>query len=183
MRFVMVKRVKKIQYINNNDFLQALKDYKQSVVDAEQSHKPRPKMPNYIGECFMKLATNLAKKGNFSSYTWKDEMIEDAIENQILYFHNFDPEKSSNPFAYFTQICNYAFIRRIAKEKKQQYIKYKTAENFSLMEEDEAIEGEFDTQFMLYENNYEFIEQYEQNMKKKKEIVHKPKGIELFLEN
>lgn len=178
----MVKKAKvKTNYINNQDFLAALTDYRQKLKEAEEQGKNKPKIPDYICECFVKIATNLAKKGCFASYTWKDEMIADAIENQLLYFHNFDPEKSNYAFAYFTKICKFAFFRRIAKEKKQQYIKYKTAENFDVLDEEEFADLDFDpTQFALYENNYEFIAQYEQTMVKKKDTIKKPKGIELF---
>ena len=109
----------KNEYINNKDFLDALIDYKKRVDDSVLENISKPKIPDYIGECFLKIANNLAKRPNFYSYTYKDEMISDAIENCLMYFENFDPEKSSNPFAYFTQICWYAFVRRIDKEKKK----------------------------------------------------------------
>jgi hypothetical protein len=101
-----------------------------------------------------------------------------------MYFENFDPAKSSNPFAYFTQICWYAFVRRIAKEKKQQYVKYKATENFGILDEEELMELGDGTinQIQIYDNLYEFIEQYESNVKEKKENSKKRKGIENFLE-
>jgi len=89
------------------------------VHKADAEGVPRPYVPNYIGECIMKIATHLSYKPNFINYTFRDEMILDGIENCITYIDNFDPAKSKNPFAYFTQITYYAFIRRIQKEKKQ----------------------------------------------------------------
>lgn len=115
----------KQHYINNPDFLQAIKDYRLAVHEAEESGEPKPKLPDYIGECILKIANHLSHKPNFINYTYRDDMISDGIENCLMYFHNFDPNKSSNPFAYFTQIIYYAFIRRIQKEKKQTLIKSK----------------------------------------------------------
>ena len=94
---------------------------------------PRPIVSRYIGECIMLIATRLATRPNFVGYSYKDEMISDGIENCLAYIHNFNPEKSTNPFAYFTQIIYYAFLRRIQKEKKQLYIKHKSFENSMIM--------------------------------------------------
>ena len=173
----------KNEYINNQDFLNALVDYKKKVKESEDENKEKPQIPNYIGECFLKISNNLAKRPNFYNYTYKDEMISDAIENCLMYFENFDPEKSSNPFAYFTQICWYAFIRRIDKEKKQQYIKYKATESFGILDEEELRELGDDTrlpQIEIYENMYDFINTYESKDEKKK-ADKKSEGIELFL--
>lgn len=112
--------------------------------------------------------------------SFKEEMQSDAIENCCNYFENFDPNKSSNPFSYFTQIAWYAFLRRIAKEKDQMYIKYKVTENFGVLDEAEILElsnGE-SQQLELYDNMYDFIKQYEDNKIKKKES--KKKGLEVF---
>ena len=109
-------------------------------------------------------------------------MMSDGIENCLMYFDNFDPTKSKNPFAYFTQIIYYAFLRRIQKEKKQLYVKYKATEQIGILDEFEMLEFEDGTtrQFELYDNISEFIENYEDAKKAKKE-VKKPKGIEKFL--
>lgn len=173
----------KNNYINNDDFLNALISYKESVIKSKSENKPKPKIPEYIGECFLKIAENLAKRPNFFAYTFKDEMISDAIENCLMYFENFDSEKSKNPFAYFTQISWYAFIRRISKERKQQYIKYKATENFGILDEYEMLElgnGEI-KQIEVYDNMYEFIEKYEESGIKKKP-AEKSKGLELFID-
>ena len=174
----------KNEYINNQDFLDALISYKSKVKTSIEAGYPKPRIPDYIGECFLKISNNLAKRPNFYNYTYKHEMISDAIENCLMYFENFDPDKSSNPFAYFTQICWYAFVRRIDKEKKQQYIKYKATESFGVLDEEELRELGDDTrlpQLELYQNMYSFIEQYESKEEKKKP-EKKNKGIELFLE-
>ena len=123
----------KNQYVNNKDFLAALVEYRKQVAEANENNSPRPRVPNYIGECVMKIATHLARKPNFMNYTFKDEMVADGIENCLQYIDNFDPEKSNNPFAYFTQIIWYAFLRRIQKEKKLLYTKYKMTEQVNLM--------------------------------------------------
>ena len=59
---------------------------------------------------FLKIANHLSFKPNFVNYMFKEDMISDGIENCVQYVHNFDPEKSQNPFAYFTQIIHYAFL-------------------------------------------------------------------------
>jgi hypothetical protein len=173
---------KQKHYINNPDFLQALMDYKAEQKRCKTNKLPEPPIPNYIGECFMKIAEGLSHKPNFINYTYRDEMMSDGIENCLMYFDNFDPAKSKNPFAYFTQIIYYAFLRRIQKEKKQLYVKYKATEQMGILDEFEMLELEDGTtrQFELYENISEFIENYEEAKKAKKE-VKKPKGIEKFL--
>ena len=115
-------------YVNNKEFLAAIVAYKQSIVDAEELGQPKPRITNYLGECFLKIATHLSYKPNFVNYMFKDDMICDGIENCVQYINNFNPEKSSNPFAYFTQIIHYAFLRRIQKEKKQLEIRQKIIE-------------------------------------------------------
>ena len=174
---------KQKHYINNPDFLQALIDYKKAQKDNKKAKLPPPPIPNYIGECFMKIAEGLSHKPNFINYTYRDEMMADGIENCLMYFDNFDPTKSKNPFAYFTQIIYYAFLRRIQKEKKQTYVKYKATEQMGILDEFELLELEDGTskQFELYDNIAEFIENYEE-AKENKKAVKKPKGIEKFLE-
>jgi len=173
---------KQKHYINNADFLQALIEYKQKCKDAKKNKSATPAIPNYIGECFMKIAEGLSHKPNFINYTYRDEMISDGIENCLMYFDNFDETKSKNPFAYFTQIIYYAFLRRIQKEKKQLYVKYKATEQMGILDEMELMEFDDGTtkQFELYDNIAEFIENYEDS-KAAKKAVKKPKGIEKFL--
>ena len=129
-------------YVNNKQFLESLIEYNKEVRKAFFEQNPsgsldeiktwrdpsKPPIPRYIGECFLKIATHLSFKPNFVNYIFKDDMISDGIENCVQYIHNFNPEKSDNPFAYFTQIIYYAFLRRISKEKKQLEIKNKILE-------------------------------------------------------
>lgn len=178
-------RPRKIQkhYINNPDFLFALGEYKALCIEAQSNDKQDPPIPNYIGECFMKIAEGLSHKPNFINYSYRDEMVADGIENCLMYFRNFNPDKSINPFAYFTQIIYYAFLRRIQKEKKQLYVKYKATEQMGILDEFELMEFEDGTskQFELYDNITEFIGTYEEAKRKKKDIK-KPKGLETFLD-
>ena len=168
-------------YINNPDFLQALIDFKD-----RKSKNPNEPIPNYIGECWMKIAEGLSHKPNFINYTHREEMIGDGIENCLMYFENFDTTKYKNPFAYFTQIIYYAFLRRIQKEKKQLYVKYKATEQLGVLDAFDTLETDGGSkQFELYDNIAEFIETYEVGQQKKKDekkLAKKPKGIENFLE-
>jgi hypothetical protein len=125
---VMTKRKRSEHYVNNKEFLAALIKYREDIEIAQIQGKPKPRITNYLGECFLKIATHLSFKPNFVNYMFKDDMICDGIENCVQYIHNFNPEKSQNPFAYFTQIIHYAFLRRIQKEKKQLEIKNKILE-------------------------------------------------------
>ena len=136
------KRKRSEHYVNNKDFLDAIVIYKINLLQAAQKEIPditdqqlktwkspnKPRISNYLGECFLKIATHLSYKPNFVNYMFREDMICDGIENCVQYIHNFNPEKSSNPFAYFTQIIHYAFLRRIQKEKKQMEIRAKIIE-------------------------------------------------------
>ena len=115
-------------YVNNKEFLAAIVEYKEKVALAAERGEAKPRITNYLGECFLKIATHLSFKPNFVNYMFKDDMVCDGIENCVQYINNFKPEKSKNPFAYFTQIIHYAFLRRIQKEKKQLEIKTKIIE-------------------------------------------------------
>ena len=115
-------------YVNNKEFLYAIVKNKADVKEAEEKGDPKPRITNYLGECFVKIATHLSYKPNFVNYMFREDMISDGIENCVQYIHNFNPEKSTNPFAYFTQIIHYAFLRRIQKEKKQMEIREKIIE-------------------------------------------------------
>ena len=175
------KIMAKNHYINNKDFLKEMIKYRQSIRKAKRLGQPKPQIPRYVAECFMKIAENLSHKPNFLSYTFRDEMVADAIENCVMYVDNFDPSKSTNPFAYFTQIVYYAFLRRIQKEKKQLYVKYKSTETAGILDEYELNENEDGTfrQFELYENISEFIVNYENARKEKKA---KKAGLEKFVD-
>jgi|TARA_B100000073_G_scaffold79421_1_gene60314 hypothetical protein len=127
-----MKRVakKKQHYVDNQKFLAAIVEYKRRVKVAEEKGLEKPRVNDYIGGCFLKIANHLSFRPNFINYMYKDDMICDGIENCIQYIDNFNPEKSKNPFAYFTQIVYYAFLRRIAKEKRQMDIKDKIIDKY-----------------------------------------------------
>ena len=124
----MAKRKRSEHYVNNKEFLAALIRYQEDIEIARLQDKTKPVIPRYIGECFLKIANHLSFKPNFVNYMFKEDMISDGIENCVQYIHNFNPEKSQNPFAYFTQIIHYAFLRRIQREKRQLEIKNKILE-------------------------------------------------------
>ena len=154
----MVKK-RSEHYVNNKELLEALIVYRSKVEedfvsrygreptkeDRSKRWEGKPPISNYLGECFLKIATHLSYKPNYDKYMFIDYMISDGIENWVHYIHNFDPEKSKNPFAYFTQIIHYAFLRRIQKEKKQLEIKTKIIEKTGfdevMMVDDTALAG------------------------------------------
>ena len=119
---------KKQHYVDNKKFLDELVKYRKRVHVAKERGLKKPRITEYIGECFLKIATHLSYRPNFINYMYKEDMIGDGIENCVQYIDNFDPAKSSNPFAYFTQIVYYAYLRRISKEKRQMDIKDKLIE-------------------------------------------------------
>lgn len=121
-------------YVDNKEFLVAITAYRERVQAAKAAGEQKPRVTEYLGECMVKIGNHLAYKSNFVNYTFRDEMILDGIENCITYIDNFDPEKSKNPFAYFTQITYYAFIRRIQKEKKQMDTKKKFIGSLDMQE-------------------------------------------------
>lgn len=168
-------------YINNKEFYALLQDFKANCKEAEKNNEPAPRVPEDIGKCFMMIATKLATKANFAGYTYKDEMICDALENCVVAVHSFDPEKSKNPFAYFTQIIWYAFLRRIEKEKKQTYVKYKSLEQLvvdaELIEDDSDAYKNYD---IANEKMKPIIDKFENKTKKSKKA--EPKGLEKFME-
>lgn len=182
----------KRNYVNNPEFLEAIVAYKKLCTDAEDSGDTTPQITNYIGQCIFQISTRLASKPNFSGYSYKDEMISDGLENAIQALGNFDPEKSSNPFAYFTQIIWYAFLRRIDKEKKQLYIKHKVTE-YSVVSGDAVEHDDNSTQessdtsgFIDLNNDYmaDFVAAYEKRMDdKKKQQIKAKKGLEKFIED
>ena len=148
-------KAKTEHYVNNKDFLDALIEYRENVDIAASKDLPKPRISNYIGSCFLKIATHLSYKSNFVNYMYREDMISDGIENCVQYIHNFDPEKSRNPFAYFTQISYFAFLRRIQREKRQLDIKTKIVEKTgfeSLMTSDANLTGE-------YRNDYNAIKE------------------------
>ena len=175
---IMTKKKKSVHYVDNKAFLEAMKEWKTKCKDAESLGEPQPPVSNYIGECFLKIANHLSYRPNFINYTYREEMISDGIENCLQYCSNFNPEKSNNPFAYFTQIIYYAFIRRIQKEKKQQHVKHKIIENMNV--DILGSGGEDQTVFVDYlQKNFLPAEAVYKPKKKKP----KPKGLEIFYDD
>ena len=174
------KKQKSVHYVDNKEFLKAMIEFKEICNDSREKEIERPPVSNYIGECFLKIATHLSYKPNFINYTYREDMISDGIENCLQYVENFNPEKSKNPFAYFTQIIYYAFLRRIQAEKKQVHIK-----NMSIQKQ----HYEPYTTMAGDNNSYSIDETLMNNMlpdedvykPKKKENV-KAKGLEVFME-
>ena len=171
----------KVHYIDNSVFLQELIDYKEKCNIAQAEGKPKPVIPNSIGIYFMKISERLSHRPNFLNYSYRSEMVADAIENCLRYVSNFDPKKSVNPFAYFTQIIWFAFLRRIHMEKKQVYIKCKIAENYNTEEEFVDVDNVPTKQYDLYDNLSEFIQTFEDTREAKK-VTKKliKRGLDLF---
>ena len=175
----MNTKTKKEHYVNNAEFLEAMKAYRKRCRKAKKAGKPKPPVDNYLGSCFLKIANHLSYRPNFINYTFRDDMISDGIENCLQYLDNFNPAKSKNPFAYFTQIIFYAFVRRIQKEKKQVTIKHKlimdnNLDDMTLQPSDEG--GVYTNQFKEFLQKNIRIEETpkkEKKPRKKKSTVSK----------
>ena len=166
------EKKKKVHYVDNKKFLEAIVERKEQIKEAEGVGESKPQISNYLGECILKISNHLSYRPNFINYTYKEEMISDGIENSLQYIDNFDPEKSKNPFAYFTQIIYYAFIRRIAKEKKQQKIKERILLRSNIQDmivvqkHDDA--ADYQTQYIDFLDKYNFSGDDDDDDKKKK---------------
>ena len=183
------KKVAKAHYVDNALFLEEMIEYKRQYYISKSNDEELPIISEYLGSVFLKIAQRLSFRPNFINYAFKNDMISDGIENCLHYIHNFNPEKSSNPFAYFTQIIYYAFIRRIQKEKKQLYIKYKSMQNYEISPEY--------VEYMNYDEDYkqvtdfknsdfrvvvdEFVDNFEKAKKKKAVKKKEPTTLELFM--
>ena len=149
----MKKAKEKPHYVDNKKFLEAMIEYRDRCEKAKNRNRKKPDVTNYIGECFLKIANHLSYRPNFINYTFRDDMISDGIENCLQYMDNFNPDKSKNPFAYFTQIIYYAFIRRIQKEKKQIQIKSKLIANAgveNMMDQLQGDDQQYQSQLLDY---------------------------------
>jgi len=185
------KKVAKAHYVDNALFLEEMIEYKRQYHISKSNDEELPIISEYLGSVFLKIAQRLSFRPNFINYAFKNDMISDGIENCLHYIHNFNPDKSSNPFAYFTQIIYYAFIRRIQKEKKQLYIKYKSMQNYEISPEY--------VEYMNYDEDFktttdfknsdfrvvvdEFVHNFEETKKKKAAVKKKvePTTLELFM--
>jgi DNA-directed RNA polymerase specialized sigma24 family protein len=167
-------------YINNKTLYESMVEYKEKLKISEDNDIVKPQISNYIGQSIMLICNNLAKKPNFSGYTYKQDMISDAIIDCVAAVDKFDPSRTNNPFAYFTQIAWHAFLRRLQKEKKQTYIKHKNYENSYLM--NDLWEGDFNVQMLSNEYSNELVKSYENKLtddKKKVKLAELKKSLEL----
>ena len=178
---------KKQHYVDNEKFLEVMTEYRNAYLESkENGEEQKPMIPDYAGQCFLKIAERLSHRPNFINYAFREEMVSDGIENCVMYASNFNPEKSSNPFAYFTQITYYAFLRRIEKEKKQLYIKYKTMDEYSTLEENSDMDGMGTDAGAISSGSsplsadkrasiYDFIHTFEEKKRQKKRVKTEPK--------
>ena len=167
-------------YVNNAEMLEAIKQYKAEILKARANGQDDPRIPEYIGECILKIATRLSHKANFINYSYRDDMILDGIENCMMCINSFDPEKSSNPFSYFTQVIYFAFLRRIAKEKKQSYIRGRLIQDmafdsFDLQDHDDDVD--FKNAYMAFIQSHQnfddsFIKKKEKKKAEKQNLEH-----------
>ena len=195
-----MKQKQKPHYVNNKEFSQSVVDYVKLVNEAQEQGKPLPVVTDYIASCFLKIAQGLSHKANFIRYTYREEMVMDAVENCLKAITNYNIEAATrtgkpNAFAYFTQICYYAFLRRLAKEKKQQDIKFKYIEKAGI---EDFIMGA-DTDSTIDSTTRAFVDQLRDRIsvvrsndgaikefakeEKKKEKARKAEGLELFMGN
>tara|TARA_B100001287_G_scaffold269511_1_gene267071 strand:- start:65 stop:655 length:591 start_codon:yes stop_codon:yes gene_type:complete len=194
-----MKPKQKPHYVNNKQFSQAVVDYVKTVKAAEAESRQLPVVPDYIAQCFLKIAQGLSHKANFIRYTYREEMVMDAVENCLKAITNYNIDaqtRTGNPnaFAYFTQICYYAFLRRLAKEKKQQDIKFKYIEKAGIEDFVFQMDGEgtaADSQTRAFvdqlKDRISVVRQNDATLKefakeeKKKSKPSKPKALELFM--
>jgi hypothetical protein len=167
-------------YVNNKDFLAAMVVFRDSVIEAKEKGTEKPPVPKYVAECIILISTNLSYKPNFINYKFRDEMVADGIENCIQYINNFNPDISSNPFAYFTQIIYFAFLRRIEKEKKYLYTKYKASEYANLNcetddRQDHDQEADYNDKIQYSDWGEEFKSNFIKNFEEKKRLKNKRK--------
>ena len=172
-------------YVDNKRLYTEMIKYTRAYNEAKEQGREPPKASNYIGECIWLIANRLSTNRNFIGYTYREEMIGDAIENCLRYLHNFNPDKSTNPFAYFTQIMYYAFLRRIEKEKKQSYIKYKTMENSitmnTLVEMAPDDQSHFNAVMMTMDLDKLAVLSEKYDAKQTQKKTRKKKGLEKFI--
>lgn len=182
-----MKKQNKVHYVDNKKFYEEILKYKKKVADAKELGLEEPRLPNYIGECIWKIAEKLSTKPCFMNYSYRDEMVSDGIENCIMYFKDYNPEIGQNPFAYFTQIIYYAFLRRIGKEEKNRYIIYKNFQQSIVNNGNSGYLVDADDNHLMpttmYDNINDFMDRFE-----KKEEVKKAKrkqmkqGLQNFYE-
>lgn len=183
---MMAKKRMTHNYIDDDKFYEAMKEYINECNDVDLKNEsseeiiPYPQITPYIGECIYNIAENLSKKGNFCNYSYREDMVGDGIENCVKYIRNFDPVKYHKPFAYFTQICYYAFISKIEKEKKYRVTIYKLIQNadakneFSAWAKNQGIEVDGNDSLASYlKINPDDISKYEKTKNKRNKKKNK----------
>lgn len=182
-----MKKIKKPHYVDNKKFYQAIVEYREACSIAEVKGIEAPRLSNYIGDCIQKIAVKLSHKPCFINYSFKEEMIDDGIENCIMYFKDFDINKTKNPFAYFTQIIYYAFLRRIAKEERVRYTTYKYFNDVILTNVGfETLVDSSDNHLLptqMYDNINHFMDKFETKEAVKKEKRKAAKDLARFYED
>jgi hypothetical protein len=162
----------KIHYVDNKKFFEEIVAYREKLHIARAAGLEDPRIPNYIGECIYKIATKLSTKPCFMNYSYREEMVSDGIENCILYFKDYDPSIGQNPFAYFTQVIYYAFLRRIGKEEKNRYAMYKHFQENIINQHDTNLLRDSDDNHLLpaqmYDNINDFMSRFEKKEEAKK---------------
>jgi hypothetical protein len=161
-------------YVDNKKLYQHMVEYKK-LVNEHTGEGQKPEIPPYVGRSILMIANRLSLKPNFINYSYREEMICDGVENCITYINNFNPDRTNNPFAYFTQIIYFAFLRRIQREKKQVYIKHKSLENSIILNTLNGVndfdDGEFEGSYAIENDNQnmnDFIKNFEDGLEKKK---------------
>ena len=186
---------KPINYVDNKKFYQEIVKYRAALKEAREQGKEDPRMPDYIGKCIWQIAERLSTKPCFVNYSFRDEMVADGIENCILYFKDYDPDYNAsgnpnyqpNPFAYFTQVIYYAFIRRISKEEKNRYTIYKNfQETITNLHGNELLMDGDDNHLLpstMYDNINDFMSRFEAKEEAKKAKRKQSKeGLQKFIE-
>lgn len=170
-------------YIDKKKFHVEMTAYRIAAMEAESNGKPKPKINNYIGECFVLLCENLSRRPNFVNYSYREEMVGDGIENCLAAVDNFNPnEQKQNPFGYFSLIAWRAFVRRIQKENKANYVKHKmihTSGLYDAMYDNQNWDGVLPMDMANNDVSNRIVENFESKMIKKK--ATKVSGVEKFL--
>lgn len=177
----------KVYYVDNKRFYDEIVKYKKSVAEAKEQGLQEPRIPEYIGECIYKIAEKLSTKPCFINYSYRDEMISDGYLNCIQYFKDYNPEIGQNPFAYFTQVIYYAFLRRISSEEKNRYIIYKNFQETIVSNYGSELLTDGDDNHLLpttmYDNINDFMDRFEKKEAAKKEKRKQIKeGLAVFYE-
>lgn len=177
---------KRAHYVDNKKFFEEIVAYRRALLEARENGLEEPRIPNYIGECIFKIAEKLSTKPCFMNYSYRDEMVSDGIENCILYFKDYDPAIGQNPFAYFTQVIYYAFLRRISKEEKNRYTIYKSFQEMMTTNDMNHLTDSDDKHLLptqMYDNINAFMSKFERKEEEKKEKRKQIKvGLQKFYE-